>query len=62
MTVVDEIARDFLLERFDDYLAVEQGAAGTTSEAYHCDLSRFVTYARDQGRRGAHGRDPRHAA
>ncbi|MDQ2931109.1 MAG: site-specific integrase, partial [Gemmatimonadota bacterium] len=49
MTVVDEIARDFLLERFDDFLSVEQGAAGTTSEAYHRDLSRFATYARVQG-------------
>jgi integrase/recombinase XerD len=49
VTVVDEIARDFLLERFDDYLAVEQGAAETTSEAYHRDLSRFVTYARSRG-------------
>lgn len=49
MTVVDQLSRDFLLERFDDYLSVEQGAAGPTSEAYHRDLSRFVTYARTKG-------------
>jgi integrase/recombinase XerD len=49
VTAVDDISRDFLLERFDDFLAVEQGAAGTTSEAYHRDLARFATYARVKG-------------
>ncbi len=49
MTVTDEIARDFLLERFDDFLSVEQGAAVPTSEAYHRDLFRFATYARTKG-------------
>jgi integrase/recombinase XerD len=46
---VEDISRDFLLERFDDFLAVEQGAAGTTSEAYQRDLARFATYARLKG-------------
>ena len=49
MTAVDEIARDFLLERFDDFMTVEQGAAAPTSEAYHRDLSRFATFARAKG-------------
>ena len=49
MTAVDDIARDFLLERFDDFMAVEQGAAPPTSEAYHRDLSRFAAFARTKG-------------
>ena len=49
VTAVDDIARDFLLERFDDFMAVEQGAAPPTSEAYHRDLSRFAIFARTKG-------------
>jgi site-specific recombinase XerD len=49
MTAVDDIARDFLLERFDDFMAVEQGAAPPTGEAYHRDLSRFAIFARTKG-------------
>jgi integrase/recombinase XerD len=45
----DEIARAFLLERFHDFLALEEGAANTTTEAYGRDLARFATYARVKG-------------
>jgi integrase/recombinase XerD len=47
--IPDEIARAFLLERFQDFLALEQGAAHTTTEAYGRDLARFATYARVKG-------------
>ncbi len=43
--VDDEIARAFLFERFDDYLALEQGSADRTREAYRRDLERFATFA-----------------
>jgi integrase/recombinase XerD len=45
----DEIARAFLLERFNDFLALEEGAAQTTTDAYGRDLARFATYARVKG-------------
>jgi integrase/recombinase XerD len=47
--IPDEIARAFLLERFGDFLALEQGAAPTTGEAYGRDLARFAVYARTRG-------------
>mgnify|MGYP001574352887 CR=1 FL=1 len=40
----DEIARAYLLERFDDYLALEQGSADRTREAYRRDVERLVTF------------------
>jgi integrase/recombinase XerD len=49
ISVSDEIARDFFLERFHDFLALERGAAAPTSEAYGRDLARFATYARVKG-------------
>jgi integrase/recombinase XerD len=45
----DETGRAFLLERFHDFLALEQGAARTTTEAYERDLERFAAYARSKG-------------
>ena len=57
--VATRSSRDFLLERFDDFLAVEQGAAGTTSEAYQRDLARFATYARVKGAARPDGASPR---
>jgi integrase/recombinase XerD len=41
----DELARSFLLESFDDHLALEQGSAERTREAYHRDLERFAAFA-----------------
>ena len=45
----DDIAREFQLERFHDFLALEQGSALATSEAYGRDLTRFALYARSKG-------------
>jgi integrase/recombinase XerD len=45
----DAIARAFYVERFDDFLALEQGASVKTSEAYRLDVARFVTYASVKG-------------
>lgn len=40
-----DLGREFFLERFQDYLALEQGVSVRTSEAYKRDLERFATYA-----------------
>ncbi|HJQ52764.1 MAG TPA: site-specific tyrosine recombinase XerD [Gemmatimonadaceae bacterium] len=45
----DAVARAFYTERFDDYLALEQGASVQTSRAYKLDIARFVTYAQVKG-------------
>ena len=45
----DDIARAFYVERFDDFIALEQGASVQTSKAYKLDIARFVTYARVKG-------------
>ncbi|HXG69213.1 MAG TPA: site-specific tyrosine recombinase XerD [Gemmatimonadaceae bacterium] len=45
----DAVARAFHVERFDDFLALEQGAAYQTSKAYKLDVARFVTYAKVKG-------------
>jgi integrase/recombinase XerD len=39
------VPRAFLLDRFADYLALERGASGRTSEAYLRDVTRLVTFA-----------------
>jgi integrase/recombinase XerD len=44
-----DVARAYLLELFEDYLAVEQGASPRTREAYARDLQRFSVYARLSG-------------
>lgn len=49
MTIPDEIARAFWLERFHDFLALERGAASATGDAYGRDLARFALYARTRG-------------
>jgi integrase/recombinase XerD len=43
--VSDQVSRSFLFERFDDYLALEQGSATRTREAYRGDLERFAAFA-----------------
>jgi integrase/recombinase XerD len=45
----DDVARQFYIERFDDFLALEKGASLQTSKAYKLDINRFVTYARVKG-------------
>lgn len=45
----DEVARQFYIERFDDFLALEKGASFQTSKAYKLDINRFVTYAKVKG-------------
>jgi integrase/recombinase XerD len=45
----DAVARAFFVERFDDFLALEQGASVQTSRAYKLDIARFVGYANVKG-------------
>ena len=45
----DAISRAFYVERFDDFLAMEQGASVETSKAYKLDIARFVTYEHIKG-------------
>ena len=59
MIADDEIGRAFLLERFGDFLTLEQGAAVRTTDAYARDVGRFVTYARTKGIRAPLGASPR---
>jgi len=54
-----DIARAFLLERFDDFLSLERGAAANTAEAYARDLARFATYARMKHVTGPRDATPR---
>jgi integrase/recombinase XerD len=44
-----DLDRRFYLERFQDYLALEQGVSVRTSDAYKHDLIRFATYAAIKG-------------
>jgi len=48
-TLDDGISRAFFIERYDDFLALEQGASVETSRAYKLDIARFVTYANVKG-------------
>jgi len=48
-TLDDKISRSFFVERFDDFLALEQGASVETSKAYRLDIERFVTYEQVKG-------------
>jgi integrase/recombinase XerD len=48
-TVDDAVIRAFYVERFDDFLALEQGASVETSKAYKLDIARFVTYVSLKG-------------
>ena len=45
----DRAARSFLLERFQDFLSLEQGASPRTLEAYLRDVERFATYVITRG-------------
>ena len=57
--VDDEVSRAFLLERFGDFLALEQGAAARTTDAYGRDVARFIAYARAKGVREPLAASPR---
>jgi integrase/recombinase XerD len=59
MIADEEVGRTFLLERFEDFLTLEQGAAVRTTDAYGRDVSRFVAYARAKGIRAPLGASPR---
>ena len=48
-TLDDAVGRAFFVERFDEFLALEQGASIQTSRAYKLDIARFVVYASIKG-------------
>ncbi len=41
----DDVGRAFLLERFDDFLSLEQGSSERTREAYGRDVTRLAAFA-----------------
>lgn len=45
----ERLARSFLLPRFGDFIALEQGLSARTQEAYRRDLDRFAEYAATRG-------------
>lgn len=45
----ERLARSFLLPRFADFIALEQGLSPRTQEAYRRDLERFAQYAATRG-------------
>ena len=47
--VPDDLARAFFVERFQDFLAIEQGTSPRTNEAYGRDLERFTSYVTAKG-------------
>jgi integrase/recombinase XerD len=49
MSTPDARSRGFLLPRFADYIALEQGLSPRTIEAYQRDLARFAEYADVKG-------------
>ena len=57
--IADGLAREYYLERFHDFLALERGAAGPTTEAYGRDLARFATFAAVKGVTAPHAATPR---
>jgi len=54
-TPADAVARAFQLERFDEFLSLEQGASLRTNEAYGRDLARLATWATVKGVSGPEG-------
>mgnify|MGYP005838851735 CR=1 FL=1 len=56
----DGVARTFALERFDDFLSLEEGAAERTREAYARDVGRLVAYALSRSLSTPASLTPRH--
>ncbi len=56
----EDVGRAFLLERFADFLSLEQGASRATGEAYGRDLARFAMYSRAKGIGSPVGVTPQH--
>lgn len=55
----DELARAFFLERFDDFLSLEQGASARTRDAYGRDVARLAAFAIAKGLRTPSELNPR---
>ena len=49
MDIPEDLARAYLLERFDDFLTLESGSSENTRDAYSRDIARFATFARVKG-------------
>jgi integrase/recombinase XerD len=45
----DDLSRAFLLERFDEFLTLEQGTSARTNEAYGRDLARLAAWCSAEG-------------
>jgi integrase/recombinase XerD len=58
-TLPDEIGRAYFIERFDDFLSLEQGSAERTREAYRRDVLRLAEYALAKAIRQPAGLTPR---
>jgi integrase/recombinase XerD len=50
----NDYTRAFLLERFQDYLTLEQGVSPRTNDAYDRDVNRFATFASVKGAKAPH--------
>ena len=55
-----DLSRAFLLERFDEFLSLEQGSSARTNEAYGRDLARLAAWAVTKGVRAPDGLTPAH--
>ena len=55
----DEVARAYLVERFDDFLSLEQGSADRTREAYRRDVLRLAEYGLTKSVKQPSGLTPR---
>lgn len=56
----DDVARAFLLERFDDFLSLEHGSAARTREAYARDVQRLALFALTAGATHPRALEPGH--
>jgi integrase/recombinase XerD len=57
MDLPDDTGRAFLIERFDDFLALERGSAPRTREAYRRDVARLAVFALSRSIRAPAGID-----